>query len=327
MLKQNGNIRSYAKVGLVLIIILMIIIIPGCIVEEKSEKDKTTNGALLPITIVDDKGNNITIEKFPERIVSLSASATEILYALNLGDKIVGIDAGSNYPEDAVEHEMVFDGFTGLNTEKFVITDPDLVFLNHKLDLSGNARSKIRELGYNIIILDPIILNDVIDNIDLIGKATNRTEEAKVLIEDMETRIDAVEDYTYNNAPKDQIKVLYVVWFGEEGDPWVAGDNNHVDDLIEKAGGTNVISDFEGFETESLEVIVSANPQVIICSQNEVYPTQSRELILADSRLSTLDAVKNGKVYDVNADIVDRPGPRIVEGLERFQELFLDLET
>jgi iron complex transport system substrate-binding protein len=313
--------------GLLVLTIIIVAILPGCLHDTDEGEVDDVPGDLLPITVVDDVGNNITITKYPERIVSLSASITEILYELNMGDKITAVDSASNYPADAQDKEVIFDGFDGLNVEKFVEHNPDLVFLHHKLDLYETWRNKIWDLGYDIVILDPVQIEDVLDNINLIGKVTNRTEEAKTLMDSLESRIDSVEESAHQQAGETKIKVLYVVWYGgaDQGEPWVSGRDTYADDMIEKAGGMNMVTSFEGYEQISPEKIISNDPDIIICSQNSEFPTETREIILADTIFKSTSAVKNGHVYDIDGDTIDRPGPRIVDGLESMFDLLSEV--
>jgi iron complex transport system substrate-binding protein len=122
-----------------------------------------------------------------------------------------------------------------------------------------------------------------------------------------------------------------VIWYGGSdpgtggGDPWVSGKHNFINDLIVKSGGINIINDFEGNNPVNLEIIVSEDPDVIICSQSETWPSMTRELILSDPIFSTITAVKENRVYDINADTTERPGPRLVDGLETMQDLILGL--
>ncbi|UCH88810.1 MAG: ABC transporter substrate-binding protein [Thermoplasmata archaeon] len=315
----KNKIKHFGMLGMVLAVVLTLVITPGCIIDEDEFDPEAET-----LTVFDDMGNNVTVEKYPMRIASLSPSATEILYALDVGDRIVGIDSASNYPSEASNHEVVFT-YTGLNNEKLVEVNPDLVILNHNLDLSGNARSKIKEFGYSLVILNPVIIEDVLDNIELIGKLTGRDSEAKVLMDTMEDKIDEIEAKGLEHSSQTTTKVLYVVDYDGSDDPWVACENTYVDDIITKAGGMNIISGYEGFIQVSLETIVDENPDIIICSQNDAFPTPTRETILADPVLKELDAVEAGEIYDVNADIVERPGPRITEGLEFFYQHISDL--
>jgi iron complex transport system substrate-binding protein len=245
MVKKQKKSKSIFMIGIAVTVLLVTIILPGCIYDDDNDKKKKSETPGLPITVVDDMGRSITIYEYPERIVSMAPSTTEILYELNLGDKIVGVDSASNYPEEAKNHEVVFT-YQVLDEEKLVEIDPDLVILNHRLDLSEVARDAIEGYGYNLIILNPVVVEDVLDNIELIGKVTNRVEEADTLIDAMQTRIDDVVETTQSSIGEIS-NVLYVLYYDGSADPWVAGEKTYVDDIISKAGGRNIISGSDDF--------------------------------------------------------------------------------
>jgi len=316
---------SRFMLGLITAVLLITVFIPGCVIEESNE-EKPSDDELLPITVVDDMGDSITISKWPEKIVSLSASATEILYALHLGDKIVGVDSGSDYPSESKNHKVVFDGFTStLNTEELISLDPDLVILHNLLDNSENARKAIRSNGFNLLVLDPVVIDDVLDNILLMGEVTNRHSEAKTLTDSLGKRIDEVKEAGLAINSTSRPKVLYVIYYDGASNPWVSGKHTLVDDQIGKAGGMNAVSGMDGNFEVNLETIIDEDPDIILTSQSSTWPTVSRSKILEDPVLKTVNAVKNGHVYDIDGDTTDRPGPRSVDGLEEINKIITNM--
>jgi iron complex transport system substrate-binding protein len=309
---------SKFKIGLIIAVLFIMTFLPGCVIEDSAEEE-VPDDELLPITIVDDMGDSITITKWPERIVSLSPSITEILFEIGLGDKIVATDEASNYPEKAKDIKKVDSAYTGLH-EDFALTDPDMVFINYNMDHDLEVKDRCELLGFTIIRFDPEFIEDIMDNIDTIGKVTNTASEAKTLRNAMESRVDEVEKKGNELEPSSKIKVLYVLYYDGETDPWVGGRDCIADDFISKSGGINIISGVEGYNVVSLETIVGENPDIIICSQDQQFPTETKNKILTDPALSTITAVKNSDVYEVDSDTIDRPGPRMVDGLEKVQE-------
>jgi iron complex transport system substrate-binding protein len=266
--------------------------------------------------IKDDLGDNVRVPKKIEKIISLASSITEILYSLNMGDKIVGRDSGSNYPSDANKIEVVAT-FEGIDLEKVLAKDPDIIIMDKTLDLSENNYQKMVDYGLSVFRVYPKNMQDVLDNIELIGKVVDNKGTAKALVSDLETRIDTVR--TRGDAFTTNPKVLHVIYYGgpEAGSPWVGSTSTISGDLISIAGGDVVVKDGQGFSLQrSVEQIIGYNPDIIFTSQDNTWPTPSREAILNDDALENVNAVKNGKVIDINADLVDRPGPRLVDGLE-----------
>jgi iron complex transport system substrate-binding protein len=266
--------------------------------------------------IEDDTGNLVKVPKKIEKIISLAASITEILFELGHGDKIVGRDSGSNYPEDATKIEVV-STYEGINLEKILAAEPDVILLDKILDMTDNNYNKLHENGLTVFRVYPQKLNDVLENIILIGKVIGKEPEAIDLAADLEARINTVKTRGDEIPAQEQSVVLYVIYYDGTSSPWVGTTSTISGDLIKIAGGVVAIDDSTGFSIQiTVEELIAINPDVILTSQDDTWPTPSKDSILNDDVLSDVKAVKSGNVYDVNADLVDRPGPRMVDGLE-----------
>jgi len=154
----------------------------------------------------------------------------------------------------------------------------------------------------------------------MVGEMTGNNKEAAALVDSLNARIQAVVSKTSILPPEQRVKVLYVVWH----DPiWTMGGNTFVNDLIWKAGGVNIYADdFEQSRVVSLESIIQKNPQVIIVSGMGTSGDLIYNNIMKETRLSGIDAMVNNRVYKVSdANLTERPGPRIVDGLEEVAKL------
>ena len=268
-----------------------------------------------PGNIVDGLGRQVTINAVPQRIVSLAPSNTEILFALGLGDKVVGVTEYCNYPEAAKTKPKV-GGFSTVDIEKVVSLRPDLV-------LATQIHSKtiipaLEKLGLTVVALTPSSLTGVLDSITLVGKITGQSKEASELIKDLSTRITAIADKTQKLSPAQRPRVFYVTWH----DPlWTAGTGTLSNDVISQAGGQNIASDISGDKTIDLETVINRDPEVIIVSvgmgTGEDLPWQ---YIKSESRLKNTQALLNGRLYKIDGDLIHRPGPRIVEALEQMAQ-------
>ena len=265
-----------------------------------------------PGNIVDGLGRNITIEKIPQRIVSLSPSNTEILFALGLGDKVVGVTEYCNYPQAATTKPKI-GGFSTVDIEKVVSLEPDLV-------LAANIHSKtaipaLEKLGLTVVALTPNSLPEVLDSITLIGKITGQNKQASNLVSDLRPRIEAITDKTQTLSPNQRPRVFYITWH----DPLMtAGTGTLADDVISSAGGQNIASDISGDKTIDLETVIYRDPQVIVASigmgTGEDLPWQ---YVQNEPRLKNTQALLNDRIYKIDGDLIHRPGPRIVEALEQ----------
>lgn len=274
----------------------------------------------FPVTIIDDLGYSITITEKPERILSLAPSNTEILFALGLGDKVVGVTEYCNYPEEAKEKNKIGD-YSTPNIERVINLEPDLV-----LTAYGNPMETVVALkGFDLTVvgLKSGNLDEILYDIRVIGEITGQSDSTSVLVADMAQRIEATEGRINKLNLEKKPTVLHVIWH----DPiWVAGKGTFEDELIRKSGGVNIAS-VGLYKTISLEKVIEMNPDVIITPSGTgmgfAKTNFTYEYITNEPRLKSVDAVRNNRVYIIDADIVCRAGPRIVDALE---EIAKDLQ-
>lgn len=267
------------------------------------------------ITLTDDVGTTVTIESPPQRIVSLSPSNTEILFALGLGDRVVAVTEYCNYPAGALEKPMV-GGYSTVNIEKVIAEKPDLLLASY-----GNGEElveNLRSLGYTVVALDPGTLGQVIHDIRLVGKATGVDENATVLAERLQERIDDVE--TRVSTAEDRPTVAHVIW----NDPiFVSGAGTIQDELIRTAGGTNAFSGVEGWKNIGIEDFIQADPDVLIVNAGTGMgggEDSIAQFFINEPRFSRVSSIRDNRIYIVDPDVVDRCGPRIVDALEIFAQ-------
>jgi len=267
------------------------------------------------IEITDQLGRTVKLDRTPLRIISLAPSNTEILFALGLGDKVVGVSDYCNYPPEAQKKPSI-GGFSTPNIEEVVALSPDLI-----LATSIHEKRVIPQLegkGLTVFALDPRTIDEVLESITLIGEVTGKREEASGLVAEMRNRIKAVTNKSDNLSETEKPRVFYAVWH----DPLkTAGSDTRHHELIRMAGGINIAQDLTGYAAITLEAIIEANPQVIIASvgmgTGEDLPLQ---FVKTEERLRNMDARISNRIYDVDVDLVGRPGPRIVAALEKFAE-------
>ncbi|HJJ55921.1 MAG TPA: ABC transporter substrate-binding protein [Methanocorpusculum sp.] len=260
----------------------------------------------IPVTVTDDFNNTIKIDKEPLRIISLSPSNTEILFALGLGDRVVGVTTFCNYPEKVKSIDKI-GGFEpqSIDIEKITTKKPDLILVSF-----GNGYDNVKKLkkqGFTVICLNPKNIQDTIKNIELIGKSTGRSSEAITVIESIKTKIDTVNDKLKNSIP---VKTFYCCGV----DPiFVAGKNTFIDDIITKSGANNCFKDVKRWGTVDIERIITENPECIIVDSNmdAKNPDSILNYFYNESRLKDITAVKERKIYSINGDMINRAGPRI----------------
>ena len=302
--------------GLCLVSLMLLSLLVACTSAPTEEPAPPAETLPFPVEMTDQAGRVVRIERMPEKIISLAPSNTEILYALGLEDRLVGVTEYCDYPEAAKEKPQI-GGFSTVDIERVVEIQPGLILATniHKDEIMP----QLERLGLTVLTLDPKTVNEVLEAIDLIGRFTGKTKEAARLTTEMENRIKAVTDKTAALPEAQRPRVFYILWH----DPLrTVNSESRIHELIVKAGGINIASDLEGgYPTMSLEAVIMANPQVIIAGgghgTSEDLPFQ---FAMTEPRLKDVDARHNGRVYEIDSDLTSRPGPRIVEGLERLAE-------
>jgi len=302
--------------GLILAILLIALILAGCVASPPESVALVANPK-VPIEIVDQVGRTVRLAKIPRTIVSLAPSNTEMVYALGLEDRLLGVTEFCDYPEAALSKPRV-GSFSTVNVEKVVEIQPDLILAVGKHQ--DNVVPELERLGFTTLILAPKTIDEVMAAISLVGQAAGEAERAARLVGEMQTRVKAVTDTTANLAESRRPRVLFLLW----ADPLMTvGPGAVISELIEKAGGINISGDLDDdYPKISLEAVIIADPQVIIAGgghgDGDNIPF---DYTLSESRLEGVAARLNGRVYRIDADLTNRPGPRIIDGLEEMARL------
>ncbi|MBA7576582.1 Vitamin B12-binding protein [subsurface metagenome] len=278
--------------------------------------------ANIGITITDDLNRTVDINGVPQRIVSHVPSITETLFALGAGEKVVGVSDYCDYPEEARLKPSVGSYFDP-SMENIVALDPDLVLT----DGHSESIKPLDNMGITYLVVDPRDIDGVFRDIELLGKVTGTNKEAGKLIENMQKRISYV-SARVEGVPRP--KVFYVIDATEPSNPWTAGPGSFIDSLITMAGGENIgAKALSPWAIFSIEQIVSSDPEIIILSVRHGTAFTSAEVLRGHPAWQETTAVKQNRIYVIDGDLVDRTGPRIVDGLEEFAriihpELFLE---
>ena len=268
-----------------------------------------TPGA-YPLTLTDDAGRTVTLPDTPQRVVSLAPSNTEIVCALGACDRLVGVTDFDDYPAEVTNvPEVVFGAV--VDVEKVVAADPDLVLAAGNELTPSAVITELDELGFPVLVLYPESLDEVLDNIGLVGDAINAADQAEALVADMAYRIEVVRHAVPSVVPR----VFYEVGVFE-GTIYTAGETSFLSSLIEIAGGTPITGDALSTAI-ALEDLLVADPELILLGDAAYDPSVTPESVAARPGWSAMSAVQNGRVVVMLEDpVITRPGPRIVDGLE-----------
>jgi iron complex transport system substrate-binding protein len=228
------------------------------------------------------------------------------------------VDSTTNYPADLASKPKVSDPATGaVNVEQVVALKPDLVLSwNH---FSGDADQKLMQAGVTVLDLPAADLSGTLTEIRLVGQLTHEEKAANDLVDSLRKRIDAVKSKVASAAP--------VSVYMEAGTPppayFTFGGGSFGDEVIKLAGATNIFgseTSNSGYPEVSDERIIAANPAVIILTEDPAYGGDP-QMVGKRPGWADLAAVKNGKIYALNPDLIQRPGPRLVDALEQVAKL------
>lgn len=271
----------------------------------------TVKETTYPLTVKDATGKEVTFEKAPERIISTSPAETEILFALGLDDRIVGVSEYDDYPEAALAKPKV-GGVVTPNEEAILSHNPDLVIGG--ISMEKAVADKLKSLGMPVYVTHPKKLDDIMNNITAMGVITNRQEQAEKLVAQMKQDIAEVKDAVKNIKPEEKKKVYL-----EFSPGWTVGKGEFMDELITLSGAINVASDTEGWNAISEEKILRDDPDVILYANGIVDTATSKKLediILSRKGWEKMKAIRDKQVFGMDQNMLSRPGPRITQGLK-----------
>jgi len=255
--------------------------------------------------VFDDLGRLVAINGTPQRIISLAPSNTEILFALGLGDKVVGVTDWCDFPPEALDKEKV-GAYDTPDIEKIFALTPDLILVAYGTSI--DVINTLEGLELTVFGIKSTDLDDVLNDIRTVGEITDKEVEAYTLTSEMAVGIQTVTNQT--EELEQRPKVFYIVWGGESSALWTAGSGTFIHELIEKGGGVNICQNITGYTMISIEEVIARNPEVIITSE------LSYDWAKNATELASTNASQTGRIFTCDDDLVQRPGPRLVKGLE-----------
>lgn len=267
-----------------------------------------------PGTVLDAAGRDVRIGDPAKRIVSLAPSTTEIAFALGAGSTVVGVDAFSDYPAEVKQIAKVGNPDGSYNLEQIVALKPDLILAAGGITPIETVK-QLAELGLKVAVIGSpeTTMDSIFSDIELVGKLTGKQTESLNMTDDMRKRIDAVKASAAKATTKP--KVYWELDATDPTKPYTVGPGNFINNIIELAGGENIFASASSpFAQVSTEQIVAANPDVIILSDAAYGITP--ESVEQRTGWANIAAVKNKRVMPIDDNIVSRPGPRVVDGLE-----------
>jgi iron complex transport system substrate-binding protein len=273
--------------------------------------------AACTTTRTDGLNRTVKMKGTPQRIVSMAPSNTEILFAVGAGKQVVGRDSFSDYPAEAKSIQDIGGSMGKYNTEAIVALHPDLV-------LAGEINTpelvtSLQQLGLTVYYLsNPTTLEAMYANLETVGQLSGHSAEAGALVASLQKRVAAVDAriLPLNSRPT----VYYELDATDPIKPYTAGPGTFVDLLISRAGGANIGKSLASQWAQiSLEQLVVDNPTMIVLGDS-AYGI-SADSVRQRAGWGSLSAVQTGQIYPFDDNLVSRPGPRLVDGLEALAKL------
>lgn len=295
-----GN-RGIAALAVVIIVVIAGVV-GAFIYLDKGGEDNTESA----ITITDWRGENVTLPKYPQRIVSLGGSFTEVLFAIGAQDQVVGVDRDSDYPPAALSKTNVGSGYT-LNQEAVMVLDPDCVIC---WGYQTDTIDTLEGLGVPVLVYYPGNVEEIMWTIDSMGEATGRVQATQDLVSGMQQIIDGIEEVLSNLTEEDKPKVYFELQSGK-----TVGPGSITNDLIEMAGGINIYGNATTkYPQPSSEYIIGENPDIIVIEDQS---SKTNGDIVSQEGWDVIDAVENNQIYRIDKNL-NSVTPRLIDALQAF---------
>ena len=279
--------------------------------------EPTEESAPEKMMFTDDLGHEIELDGYPQAIISLSASTTEILFAIGAGSQVVGRDEYSVYPEEALEVTSVGAMWEELPIEAILSLEPDLIVAAQII--SEDQVLALRDLGLNVYWqANPTNYDELWENLRDLARITGHEDETKTLIAGLEARVNTVQDKIA--FVSEYPSVFYELDATDPSNPWTTGSGTFIDYIITQAGGTNVASELQGeYAQISAEELIAVNPDVILLADAPYGTTP--ESVTERPGWDVITAVQDSALYPIDPNMMSVPGPRLVDALEETARL------
>ncbi|MGI6307243.1 MAG: ABC transporter substrate-binding protein [Dethiobacteria bacterium] len=303
-----------------LLLLFFVLAVSGCAPSSPEEAGggEQQPGEGFPLTVEDHFGRQVEIFRKPERIISLAPSNTEILFALGLAERIVGVTEYCNFPPEALDKPKA-GSFSEPYLEQIIALQPDLVVAS-ELAVSDEKLEQLEELQLPVLVLHPAGIEEVCQTLELLGSVTGEKEKARQVIAAIEAQIEVVQEKLRQLPDQERVRVYYQVYH----DPLMtAGGASVIHEIIEMAGGENVFADVQAaYPQVSSESVIERDPEVILFPNYHGTEEVPVSEVVGRPGWGTITAIQKERIFGLDPDKVSRPGPRLAEAVEEMARIF-----
>lgn len=258
--------------------------------------------------ITDSRGVAVSFDKTPEKIVSLMPSNTEILFALESGGRIIAVSDYCNYPEETSDIPKLPTG-ERLNIEAIIDLNPDVAIIGNMTAMEDQVK-QLEQAGVKVIVTKANSLSETYEVIEMIGRVMDKDKEATKIVKNMKDGFEKIKKDVEGKASNK----VYVEVSPLEYGLWSCGQNTFIQELIDIVGAKNIFDDIEGWAAVSEEQVIDRNPDIILTTSSPLTGIEDPVgEISTRQNWSRIEAVKNNKVVMLDADMMSRPGPRLLD--------------
>ena len=289
---------------------------------EKSASSETSSASEGPVSVVDMTGHTITLDEPAERIVALTASDCEILYAIGAGDKLVGRGEYCDYPAEVLDVPSVQSGYD-TNIEQIIALHPQVLLMSTMAQTDEQVE-QLEAAGVHVVVSDAQDIEGVYTAIEIIGALMGKEENAEKIIDDMKKGFDELKEKT---ADAEEEKTVYFEVSPLEYGLWTAGKGTFMNEIAEMLGLKNCFDDVEGWAAISEEQVLERNPDYIVTIT--MYfgegPTPEEE-IMSRKGWEDVTAVINEDILNLQNNELSRPAPRLLDGAQMLYDFVFGAE-
>ncbi|WP_326908470.1 ABC transporter substrate-binding protein [Sedimentibacter sp. MB31-C6] len=295
------------KLLYILIVLIMIFFLGSCQNKEEPEDvehEVSEKSEIYPLRIIDDYGVEINIESTPKKIASGAPSTTEIIYALDKEELLVGVTSYCNYPSEVSEKEIIGD-YNGPNIEKLIEYGVELYITDW---IDEEIRGQLNAAGIKTVVIYPSTYEAIYERIELLGSILDSKDKADELVANIKDKTAEILEKVKGEEGK---RVFFENWHDPLG---TVGQGSFIDEMITMSGGENISGDMQSSYGEfSSELLIERNPEVYLTTDDGF---KTIDDIKERPGYNEIEAIKNDRIYFLDPDITSRPGPRIVIALE-----------